>query len=683
MKYSLNDYLPRIKDHCTRLEIYPNKELAAKVVAEYKHQGIKVIPVYQVLCNTSPIIPCPDSVMTAMIEYAENSPEGVLFVGIDAYLALIRTSDKRDFFIGIRRLLESQKWNAHFLVSSRSVEGIEGIQFDNPKYEGSISLIRFAGQEQYENLDIQLMPSKWLQKKDSVKILVDALCKMGNYMPEGLYRFTMREMDLPSGNYGNVTVVRDASEALSLLYGVEADFTSGQADTLLQMCSEKGLSPIDTLIICFGGETYLNCEKAPAKLFERRNDELWDLYIWLLKSRIKQNTYLYRVLQQPVTPDNFLQKYVVDTAKTSLRDENAKALAEERAAVLMKMNTAEPLIAKFVSETENDVYSILFMNCGTGIELQGFIRRAAKLDLSVGLPDEFAKNAPLLEAYLSPYFDYGNEQLTNYFTELRRFRIMDNVDDAFVQKAYVLKVPKGIEKRDPFIAQYNDDETALLVVDGMGAEYYPLLINLAKLNNLQVVQKQIVSVNLPTSTVFNRISWPKDRTIQSVRRADNILHDGSSKYEACSYEENLAEVLLLFQKTILPRIISGLNTYKRVIVTADHGSSYLAVTAYRKGLIHTISWANPDDWRYTGLRVPKETSDELEAVYHPESQMTYYVVRGYNRFPKSGGKPYGLHGGATLEERLVPFVVFSNNNVQASVEPNMEEFTENEAFEFL
>lgn len=435
----------------------------------------------------------------------------------------------------------------------------------------------------------------------------------------------------------------------------------------------------------FGGETYLNCEKAPANLFDRRGDALWDLYIWLLKSRIKQNTYLYRVLQKPVTANNFLQQYVVDTAKASLRDANAKALAEERATGLMNMTAYayETLIAKFVSETEDDVYSILFMNCGTSIELQGCIRRAAKMDLSVGLPAEFAKNAPLLESYLSPYFDYGNELLTNYFTELRRFRIMDDVDDTFVHKAYVLKVPREIEKRDTVIAQYNDGETALLIVDGMGAEYYPLLINLAKLNNLQVEQKQIVSVNLPTSTAFNRISWPKDRILQTVKRVDNILHDGSSKYENCSYEKNLAEVLRLFQGEVLPRVIAGLNIYKRVIVTADHGSSHLAVTAYRKKLTSTIPWENPDDWRYTGISVPKETSDELEEVYHPESQMTYYVVRGYNRFPKSGGKPYGLHGGATLEERLVPFIVFSDINVQELPEPSMEEFTENEAFDFL
>ena len=37
------------------------------------------------------------------------------------------------------------------------------------------------------------------------------------------------------------------------------------------------------------------------------------------------------------------------------------------------------------------------------------------------------------------------------------------------------------------------------------------------------------------------------------------------------------------------------------------------------------------------------------------------VVRGYHRLPKKGGKKYALHGGASLEERLVPVLIFSKD----------------------
>ena len=36
------------------------------------------------------------------------------------------------------------------------------------------------------------------------------------------------------------------------------------------------------------------------------------------------------------------------------------------------------------------------------------------------------------------------------------------------------------------------------------------------------------------------------------------------------------------------------------------------------------------------------------------------MVRGYNRLPKNGGgQGFELHSGATLEERLVPVIIFS------------------------
>lgn len=53
--------------------------------------------------------------------------------------------------------------------------------------------------------------------------------------------------------------------------------------------------------------------------------------------------------------------------------------------------------------------------------------------------------------------------------------------------------------------------------------------------------------------------------------------------------------------------------------------------------------------------------EECESQYVPDSGETYWVVRGYHRLPKKGGKKYALHGGASLEERLVPVLIFSKD----------------------
>lgn len=682
MKYSFNNYLPYISDSCTRLDIYPNREFAVKLVAEYKSRGTVVLPIHQLVSPDTNYVPNPKVIIEAINHYARTSGKKVMFVGIEAYLVFLNRREQKDFFIGIRNLLEEQKINAHILISRRFAvnAGIE-----NPKYEDAMHLVQFEGKDDEDNdLSIQLISSRWANQSVNTKVLVGALEELGDYVPEGSYCFAMDEMNLPTSNYNCVSVVKNANDAIKTLYGVEASFKEEQADELLCECAVKKLGPIDVLVERFGGEDYLTCEKAPIRLYDLKNDVLWDLYVWLLKSKIRQDTYLYHVLQKNTTADTFLYEYVVSSAKSCMGDKNAKALADERAVVLKKMNTVEPMIAQFVAATENDIRSVTFLNCGTSVETQGLIRRAAGLDITLGLPDAFDAANPTINCYLSPYFDYGIERLTAYFNKLRCFRIKDSIDKAFVEEAYQAEVPSEIEKRDSLLSKFDDGETALLVVDGLGAEYLPLLINMAEMNNLKVAYKQVVSVNLPTSTKFNNINWNNVHRLRDVRQADNISHTGCAKYEKCGYEENLAELLTLFQKTILVRVISGLTDHKRVIVTADHGSSYLAVAAYKAGLVQTIKWENPDDWRYTAVYASKDAPEELEPVYRAECGCFYFVVKGYNRLPKQGGKLYSLHGGATLEERLVPFVVFTNEPASADMkEQDVEQFVENSDFDIL
>ena len=677
MKYTLNDYLPYIEDKCTRLEIYPDNKFAAKLVSEYNSKDILVVPIWRIISD-SKTIPRPISMIKGICNYSIALDKVVLYVGIDGYLSLLCENDRRDFVIGIRALMDAQKLNAHFLISSKYY--MDEI-ITNPKYEGATYLIYFDGAETEEDVDITVISADWVPEGHSIHIFVEAMRRMGNYIPLGKYLFAMNEKDLPIENYGDVYVIHNPNDALKRLYEVSIDCDSWQAEVLLKKCAANNALPVQVLEDCFGGKEYLSCLKAPARLFDLRNDELWDLYVWLLKRRLPEKTYLNKVLQRNVTPENFLEEYVVNTAISLLEDKDISYYAEERATVVRTLYMVDPLVARFVYETEDKYNSLYFMNCGTSAEVQGAIRRASKYNLQIELPQVFDKAAPALKCYISPNFDYSNEGLTKYFSRLRSYRIQNFIDAAFVTEAYEASVPKEIKKRDQIIATYDDGETALLIVDGLGAEYYPLLLNLASLNNLKVQEKQLVAVNLPSSTSFNPIKWSREHELPQVKSVDNISHSGRSKYEKCGYEENLAEIFTLFQETVLTRVMEGLKTHKRVLVTADHGSSYLAVVAYRKGLIRTIPWDNPEDWRYTSLPYSKDCSQDFETVYRPDSGKTYYVVKGYNRLPKSGSKLYGLHGGATLEERLVPFVVFTNEAIPVTFDEPVYQIIEDDDFD--
>jgi hypothetical protein len=230
----------------------------------------------------------------------------------------------------------------------------------------------------------------------------------------------------------------------------------------------------------------------------------------------------------------------------------------------------------------------------------------------------------------------------------------------FANTAFEFALPTAISLRDAMLQELStDDDMALLLVDGMGAEYFPLIMAMAERMNMNVESAAVVTVRLPTSTEFNHIHWETSRRLDPINDIDNITHNGAAKHEICSPSRNIEASLKVFDD-IFNRIANGLTHFKRVVVTADHGSSRLAVLAHENELDKTLPWSGePQDWRYAIAPLNTQRPTELESFYDTDKNTTFWIVRGYNRLPKKGPKRYELHGGATLEERLVPIVVFS------------------------
>jgi hypothetical protein len=177
--------------------------------------------------------------------------------------------------------------------------------------------------------------------------------------------------------------------------------------------------------------------------------------------------------------------------------------------------------------------------------------------------------------------------------------------------------------------------------------------------------------SLPTSTHFNRIPWAdSSRQLPDIKRFDNIVHNGVEAHETHSAEVNLVAALSVIGDEVLPRVAEALGRFERVLVTADHGSSRLAMLAWKSEpkFAQTLceDGVEISDWRYCKPLKKKQCPKGLEETLSGE----FWVVRGYNRMAKKGGgHGFELHGGATLEERLVPVVVFSNSGQFEPREP--------------
>jgi hypothetical protein len=397
-------------------------------------------------------------------------------------------------------------------------------------------------------------------------------------------------------------------------------------------------------------------------VFDKRHGIEREVVLWLIKQVTPKGSYLeYIIGKDEISSDNFRSAYI--TGAIECLDRYDEYATERKDAILdadIKMSDAD--IRVFISRCSKESTSqvVPWLNCGTRIEQTEMLRRI--------FDDGIVSNAikavyPEASAYLNSALVFEESPLYEYFAEYRELKITNRVTPEFCEKARSGRHWSSVQSRDMIVQKYvTDDSCALLVVDAMGVEWLPMLIALAQERNLGVESLTLGEAHLPTTTEFNCIHWPaSERRLPDIKRFDNIVHNGAEAHETRSAQENLAAALDVIGSEVIPRVAQGLIQFERVLVTADHGSSRLSVLARQAEPILTRTLtceadAEIADWRYRKRAAQGGCPPELEETLDGQ----YWVVRGYDRLPKKGGgQSFELHGGATLEERLVPVVVFS------------------------
>ena len=421
-------------------------------------------------------------------------------------------------------------------------------------------------------------------------------------------------------------------------------------------------------------------DKLPKLLIEATDTEK-ELLFWALCKNYDPDCYLSAVLQNPnVDPSNFAKHFIcqpldflssqklayLPVQPTSYQVEK---YAEQRQKGIASFGVARlsSYISQFIQQAS--VYSLEeiapWLNNDAKEEKCEIIRRIGEIE-QASVPSSVLKVYPLLEMYLQDY-NFPIPELNSYFTQYRTFKIKNRISEDFCQRASQISYPpySGLKDRNEMLQKYSADEnTGLIVVDGLSAEYLPMLIALAQNYHLGLEEADICIAKTPTTTSFNNINWDPHRRID-VKSHDNTIHDGEEKHISCPFENNFVAMLDRLYNSIITQTDQALMRFDRVILTSDHGSTRLAVIAYDKKLaktlqVQTVAGHSINDWRYTSkesLAPPMPGCvTNIDGVW--TNVEGWHIVKGYNRFPKSGAKYNECHGGLTLEEVLVPFLIF-------------------------
>ncbi len=620
----------------------------------------------------------------------------IFIVGFSEYLKLLSQDNRESAIILLKGYFEETKQQEIVFACSFDADLKKSISevFKNPRYEHAKEVVHIQGTNPEQLIEgdhgkIVLVSDRYsLYFGEECCLLKDYLSsKEKNLVGKSLSFVQVHLSSRQAGLCSSIIQVLSHADVVKAVYGIEdSDLSS---ESLVWIC-ENGKN-----YCCGNGQLNLfpyffpngSIGKNVLSVFEQSTQSEKELLFWVIKQNAPHKSYLeYVIADLSVTPQNFRSAYIT---KPVMCLEKFSDFAEERKSAIAQVHNISILYADlqgFIALCTDKLSSEVFpwLNCGATIEKVEILRRCAQEKF---IYEEAKTNYPALSAYMNSDIVYENTALTEYFKEYRKSKVINHISQEFAEKSFQAKVPENIKSRDAILQQFSqDNECALLVVDAMGAEWLPMLLTIAKEHNIGREFFCVGGAQLPSSTSFNKISWESARSLADIKRFDNIAHKGAEAYEKKRPEENLVAMLDVLSTEVLPRIIEGLGRFKKVLITADHGSSRLAVLANQQEFSIAKTLLREDDvdiadWRYCRPCGKKACPSELEETLDGN----FWVVRGYNRLSKKGGgQGFEVHGGATLEERLVPIVVFSRTGqyeMPIVKEPERVQLIENDDFD--
>lgn len=394
-------------------------------------------------------------------------------------------------------------------------------------------------------------------------------------------------------------------------------------------------------------------------------DHCW-LYYLFLYSGIKEikNSYLRYVLELSDGFDDFKHNVLNGIINISHTDPRFEAFYQERKSIVCCYPEAD--VAQFVVNNRIDLAeSVYRLTDNTTVEKQEIISWISQY----GVPDNIDKIYPDLSLYMKKYYFQGDtlsKELTVYFDNYKQQKMANCINADFmnvVEQYAVSRIYNRLRTRDELVALIDKDNAFLCWIDALGVEYLSFLVEGAKKRGL-LVSVKTGRAKLPTITSINNqffYDWPEESR-EKIEALDDIKHKDKGGYRYGpnnKYPIHLAEELSILTDA-LDRAATelALRHYDKYIIASDHGASRLAV-------ISDVEEKYETDTRgeHSGRCCKK--FDNYDLPFATEEN-DFVVLADYGRFKGSRAANVEVHGGASLEEVLVPVIELSlaDNSIQ-------------------
>jgi hypothetical protein len=391
----------------------------------------------------------------------------------------------------------------------------------------------------------------------------------------------------------------------------------------------------------------------------------WLYFICLkYKADTLSNGYLRFVLERTCRFEDFVENVLNAIIEIQHTDMQFAAFYRERKVLVEKFPESD--IAHFVVNNRKVVpESIYKLTDGTKTEREEIIAWLSQN----GMIKQVESIYPALAAYLKKYIFKCPELadlLTDYFEAYKRQKISNTLEPEFLEKvdelAHSPRKFNRLPTRNEILDGLDKTDTYLYWLDALGVEYLALIEALVQKRGLSVRVK-IARAELPTITSINRDffdAWQGRK--EKSDELDDTKHSDAGGY---NFTNNELPIHLAKELDIIEAMINkaatelALRHCKRFLIVSDHGASRLAVLR-RKEEQYETDTKGEHSGRCCKLFQPYDLPFAAE-------ENGYLVLADYGRFKGSRAANVEVHGGASLEEVVVPIIELSLKNGNVTV----------------
>lgn len=262
-------------------------------------------------------------------------------------------------------------------------------------------------------------------------------------------------------------------------------------------------------------------------------------------------------------------------------------------------------------------------------------------------------------AYYMCTADYNSSTVYTYFYNYTRAKLTDMVNDIIhnlMQDVADNEIFWQYHPRNSLLEEIGE-QRMVYWVDGMGAEWLGLIDGILS-NEFPDIEYEykIARANLPTITEYNK-GWEGTDNYRIYKDFDSAVHN-----YACSYPEYIIEEFRHIRE-IIRNAVNLLNSYSSVVITSDHGTSRLAAISKQKSTPLPERIKVEKYGRYCINDGSLNVTDYTDCI----EQEDKLIFKTYGRFSIGGHIAGEIHGGATLEEILVPVIIIRKKSEENRV----------------